>query len=72
LAEAIVDIFTEVLGGGTVEPESDFFEIGGDSILAAKAVVRLRRRLVTTVTMRDIFTARSAKALAEVLVERVG
>lgn len=72
LAQTIADIFSEVFGGGPVEPDSDFFDIGGDSILAAKAVVRLRKKLDMTVTMRDVFTARTAKALAVVLADRVG
>jgi acyl carrier protein len=72
VTDQIVEIFAEVIGTGEpIDADTDFFEVGGDSILAAKAVVRLRRRLGTTVSMREVFTARTAAALASALGQRV-
>lgn len=68
LTGVIVDAFTEVFGAREpISADSDFFEIGGDSILAARVVARLRRQLGIAVTMRDMFSARTVGALAETL-----
>ncbi len=59
-------LFTEVLGA-PAQPGTDFFEHGGDSILAIQVVSRARRRGVA-VTTRDVFAAKTPAALAALAV----
>jgi hypothetical protein len=64
----VIKVFTEVLlSGELVTRDSDFFEIGGDSILAGKVIARLRPRLPVPVSLRDLFTASTPAGLAEIV-----
>ena len=70
LERALVAIVSELL---TVDAgvEDDFFELGGDSVLATATVARIRKWLDTpTVGVPDIFAARTVRALAQRLVGR--
>ncbi|MER6397891.1 non-ribosomal peptide synthase/polyketide synthase [Kitasatospora sp. NPDC001603] len=60
-------IWADVLGADTVGATDDFFELGGDSILAARTLARIRDELGVRLTLRDVFTARSVAALAPLL-----
>jgi acyl carrier protein len=53
-----------------IDSDSDFFEIGGDSIRAAKVIARLRQEAAMKITMRDLFNARTVTGLAALLVAR--
>lgn len=70
--EAVVEAFSQLLQDceAPVTPASDFFALGGTSILGARLVARLRQSLPVKVTIRDLFRARTAGALAQVLRER--
>ena len=67
--EAVLTAFAELLPDGTaaVTRESDFFALGGNSVLGAQLVARLRRTLPVKVAIRDLFRARTAGALADLL-----
>ncbi|WP_083473665.1 MULTISPECIES: acyl carrier protein [unclassified Frankia] len=67
--EAVIDAFVRSLAdsGAVVTPASDFFLLGGTSVLGAQLVASLRQALPVKVTIRDLFRARSAGALADVL-----
>ncbi|MHA6765594.1 condensation domain-containing protein [Streptacidiphilus sp. PAMC 29251] len=52
---------------GPVGATDDFFELGGDSILAARTLGRVRDELGIRLTLRDVFTARTVAALAPLL-----
>ncbi|RUP34251.1 MAG: amino acid adenylation domain-containing protein [Mycolicibacterium sp.] len=70
LEQALVAIVSELL---TVDAgvEDDFFELGGDSVLATATVARIRKWLDTpTVGVPDIFAARTVRALAQRLIGR--
>ncbi|MFC1431719.1 non-ribosomal peptide synthase/polyketide synthase [Streptacidiphilus sp. N1-3] len=65
---ALTAIWAEVLGAEAVGTTDDFFELGGDSILAARILARVREELGRSpLTLRDVFTARSIAALAVLL-----
>ncbi|MFJ5999368.1 amino acid adenylation domain-containing protein, partial [Streptomyces sp. NPDC092370] len=57
-------IWADVLGVDTVGATDDFFDLGGDSILAARMLTRIREAFGARLTLRDVFTARTVGALA--------
>lgn len=57
-------IFAEVLGIAGVPAETSFFDLGGDSILAAQAAARVRQAFSASCTLLDLFRAPSVAALA--------
>jgi amino acid adenylation domain-containing protein/non-ribosomal peptide synthase protein (TIGR01720 family) len=63
--EILCAVFADVLGVGQVEVDQEFFELGGDSILAIGLVSRARRAGLV-ISVRDVFEQRSAAALARV------
>jgi acyl carrier protein len=70
--QAVIEAFADILPDGAcgVTGDSDFFLLGGNSILGAQLVSRLRAVLPVKVTIRDLFRARTAGALAATLRER--
>ncbi|WP_309060601.1 non-ribosomal peptide synthase/polyketide synthase [Streptomyces sp.] len=62
-------IWADVLGVDTVGVTDDFFDLGGDSILAARTLTRIREALGARLTLRDVFTARTVAALAPLAAE---
>ncbi|MFD7589492.1 non-ribosomal peptide synthase/polyketide synthase [Kitasatospora sp. NPDC059811] len=67
---ALAAIWAEVLGLDAVGATDDFFDLGGDSILAARTLARVAERLGVRLTLRDVFTARTVAALAPLVDER--
>ncbi|MGE2714903.1 amino acid adenylation domain-containing protein [Mycolicibacterium litorale] len=71
LERALADIVATVLDRESVGADDDFFELGGDSVLATQAVARIREWLDSPgVMVTDIFAARSVGALARRLAEQ--
>jgi mycobactin phenyloxazoline synthetase len=71
LESALASIVAELVGAREVGVDDDFFELGGDSVLATTAVARIRNWLDTpTVMVADIFATRTVAALAARLAER--
>lgn len=64
---ALAGIWSEVLDRPEIERDGDFFSIGGDSLLATKAVARTRRRWGARLTVRHMLAHRTLRALAEVI-----
>ncbi|MGW4596890.1 non-ribosomal peptide synthase/polyketide synthase [Streptomyces sp. NPDC004457] len=64
---ALARVWAEVLGVDAVGVTDDFFDLGGESILAARALARIRDELGVRLTVRDVFTARTVGALAPLL-----
>ena len=56
-ADHIVEIFRRVLNMSEVEASSDFFELGGDSLLATRVLSAIARRVplmrTTAADLRD-------------------
>ncbi len=67
---AVAQIWAEVLGLERVGVEDDFFHLGGDSILAVKALARIRALFGTTLSGRAVFDAHTIARLTELLPER--
>lgn len=69
IAQTFADLL--LMQAEDLDPESDFFEVGGDSILAGRAIVRLRSLFpATRISIRDLFNAPTPRALAEVIAGR--
>ncbi len=66
---ALAEIWTDVLGVPAVSVEADFFELGGDSILGARALARIRARFGADLSPRTVFDARTIATLAALLPE---
>jgi amino acid adenylation domain-containing protein/non-ribosomal peptide synthase protein (TIGR01720 family) len=66
---ALADIWTEVLGTGAVGVHEDFLRLGGDSILAAKVLARVRTVFGVAPSVRVLFEHRTIAELAERLPE---
>ncbi|MFI5972307.1 non-ribosomal peptide synthase/polyketide synthase [Streptomyces sp. NPDC051452] len=64
---ALAAIWADTLGVDAVGTADDFFDLGGDSILAARTLARIRDDLGVRLTVRDVFTARTIAALAPLL-----
>ncbi|MER6175999.1 amino acid adenylation domain-containing protein [Streptosporangium sp. NPDC001681] len=61
---AIAGIWAEVLGVDRVGVEDDFFELGGNSLLAFRVLPRIRAALGAELPARAIFKLRTITALA--------
>lgn len=63
----VCQIFSEVLGGTPVGPETRFFEAGGTSLSAVTLAVELSTRLGTEVGIADVFACHSPRELLDAL-----
>ncbi|MFD4428024.1 amino acid adenylation domain-containing protein [Nocardia sp. NPDC058497] len=64
LQRAVAEVYAEVLGAGKVGLDDDFFELGGNSLVATKAISRLRTRVGAEVRVQWFFTDATVAALA--------
>ncbi|MDI3288328.1 non-ribosomal peptide synthetase [Polyangium sp. 15x6] len=62
--EALLGIWSDVLGRGDVGIHDDFFELGGHSLLAARVVSRVRAVFQVDLPLRDLFVGRTIAAVA--------
>ncbi|MFD0361486.1 amino acid adenylation domain-containing protein [Nocardia sp. GCM10030253] len=70
--EIVAAVFAEVLGVERVGADDDYFGLGGNSLLATRAVARINDALETNVAVRDLFEASTVAALAARIVPGVG
>ncbi|MEV6395101.1 amino acid adenylation domain-containing protein [Streptomyces sp. NPDC051907] len=61
---ALCALAAEVLGVPSVGADRDFFELGGHSLAALRLVERVRTTLGLQASIRDVFRARTVRALA--------
>ena len=65
--QAVADVWSEVLGVSKLTSSSDFFALGGDSLLATQVISRLRQISKVRLHLHDIFENTTVGALAECL-----
>jgi acyl carrier protein len=71
LEQSVIDAVRKVLAPAEpVTRASDFFELGGNSILGARLVAQLREVFGVKVTIRDIFRARTVELIASAVAAR--
>ncbi|OZC99285.1 hypothetical protein CH275_22595 [Rhodococcus sp. 06-235-1A] len=64
IEEIVADVFSDVLGVERVGLDDDFFDLGGNSLIATQVVSRLGVALDTTVPVRMLFEASTVASLA--------
>jgi len=62
--EKLAVIWQEVLGMDRISAEQSFFEMGGDSLRAIRAIGRMYRAFGVEVSLRDVYQRGSVRALA--------
>ncbi|BFU45401.1 non-ribosomal peptide synthetase [Krasilnikovia sp. MM14-A1004] len=55
VARVIAEVWAEVLGRDRVGADDDFFALGGHSLVALRAVARLKRTFGVAITTRDVY-----------------
>ncbi|AUX32348.1 MULTISPECIES: condensation domain-containing protein [Sorangium] len=70
IAEDVATVWRSVLGQPAVSPSDDFFAIGGDSMLAVRAVSRVARLLSIEIPLRSLFENPTLHAFARCVSER--
>ncbi|MCU1647929.1 MAG: amino acid adenylation protein, partial [Nocardia sp.] len=64
IEEIVAGTFSDVLGVGRVGVDDDFFELGGNSLIATQVTARLGAALDIQLAVRDLFEASTVSALA--------
>src|SRR5262249_5744047 len=62
--EILCDLWAEVLGVKRVGVDDDFFDLGGESLLATKLVSRVRTAFETEISLQAFFEASTIRKLA--------
>jgi amino acid adenylation domain-containing protein len=70
LERQLVGIWKEVLGAGSIGVTDRFFDIGGDSFLAVRLMIRVQRDLGVTLPVSALFEANDVESLARIIRER--
>jgi amino acid adenylation domain-containing protein len=65
--QVVVDVWRDLLGHEDIGADDNFFERGGDSLLATQLVSRVRRALAVEVPLRLIFERPTVRAMAAAL-----
>jgi phthiocerol/phenolphthiocerol synthesis type-I polyketide synthase E len=68
---AVCKAFAEVLGVTGVDPSDNFFDLGGDSLIATQLATWIRRTYRVTVSVREVLTRPTPGALATLLDTRL-
>nr|WP_238420470.1 non-ribosomal peptide synthetase [Streptomyces taklimakanensis] len=64
LERRLADLCADVLGTDRVGPHDDFFDLGGDSLRAARLAARIRATHHVEIDVRDVFDSPTVAALA--------
>jgi acyl carrier protein len=70
--ERLAALWTEVLGIAAIRPGDDFFELGGNSLVAVELITRIRETFGVPVSIVTIFDHTRLDELARVLTEQQG
>ncbi len=65
VVDCLIDTYRSVLEIEEVDADSDFFTLGGHSVLAGRVVARARDQMGIPISLRDVFTARTPRGISE-------
>ncbi|QEP43084.1 amino acid adenylation domain-containing protein [Ectothiorhodospiraceae bacterium BW-2] len=65
LKEQLRSIWRDYLGHATIGDDDNFFDLGGDSLLAIRIVSRIKSRLACELALADLFDKPTLRALAQ-------
>jgi len=68
---ALAEIWADVLGVGTVGVDDNYFHLGGDSVRSVLITARAKAAFDVTITPKDVLTAGTVSALAELVEEQI-
>jgi acyl carrier protein len=63
----IAGLWAEILDIDEVEPDDDFFEIGGNSLLALDVITAIAARCGVAVPLGEFFSSPTPRTLAETM-----
>ncbi len=66
----ILQTWKELLGVDSISPSDDFFSLGGHSLMGTMMIARIRERLGVTLSLRDVFEARTPAGITELIRSR--
>ncbi|MFD6058124.1 amino acid adenylation domain-containing protein [Rhodococcus wratislaviensis] len=72
IEDVVADVFAEVLGNAEVGTRHNFFDLGGNSLLATRVSARVSAVFDIDVTVKDVFEAPTVAELASRIEERSG
>ncbi|MGP4101277.1 phosphopantetheine-binding protein [Nonomuraea sp. KM90] len=72
LEQAVADVFEELLEVPVLDRAADFFGLGGDSLLAVRAVVRLAKEAGVSVPVREFLADSTVAGVATAVRSRLG
>jgi acyl carrier protein len=72
LSGRLRDLWAEVLGVAVIRPEDDFFDLGGDSLVAVELISRIRESFGVATSIVAVFENPTLAAMATVLAEQGG
>ncbi|MFE3078090.1 amino acid adenylation domain-containing protein [Nocardia tengchongensis] len=64
IEEIVAGVFADLLGVDGVGADDDFFELGGNSLIATRAVSRINEALGAAVSVRELFETATVSGLA--------
>ena len=67
LEKLVASILGELIGMKSVGRDDDFFELGGDSLLATRLISRMHEKLQVGLSLKELFEASTVKGLSEVV-----
>jgi acyl carrier protein len=70
LESAVAELWATLLKAAQIGRGSSFFALGGDSLLALRLVVMIRRRFGLELSLRQLFTAPTVRDLAALIAAR--
>ena len=71
LVLAITSVWTQITGIEPIEPDDDFFELGGSSLMATQVIAELRNVLGVEMSLQTFFQHPTAARLAGELEHRL-
>jgi acyl carrier protein len=66
-ADDIIGLYRRILETDEVQPDSDFFDQGGDSLLATRVLSAVARQFDVELTVSQLIDAASPAALAKLI-----